>query len=70
MTDRVFALTVVLEKDIRTDDVEAITNAIKMIRGVLNVAEHITDPSTYMAEERARRELGEKLWSVLYPKSV
>lgn len=69
MTDRVFALTVVLEADTRTDDVEALTNAIKMFRGVLDVTNHIANPSTYMAQERARRELGEKLWGVLYPKS-
>jgi len=70
MTDVVFALTVVLEKDVRTDDLEAITNAIKMIRGVLNVTEHVSDISSFMAEERARHELGEKLWNVLYPKSA
>lgn len=70
MTDRVFALTVALKNDVRTDDVEAITNAVRMIRGVLDVTEHIVNAETYVAQERARRELGEKLWNVLYPKSA
>jgi len=70
MTDTIYALTVVLEKDIRDDDIEAITNAIRMLRGVLDVTNHISDPSTYVAEARARRELGDKLWEVLYPQSI
>ncbi len=69
MTDRIYALTVVLDKDYRDDDVEAITNAIKMIRGVLKVTNHIATSETYMAQERARRELTEKLWGVLRPNS-
>ncbi len=68
MTDRYYALTVVLEKDIRDDDAEPILNAIKMIKGVQDVQPHISDPGTWVAQERARRELGEKLWYVLYPK--
>lgn len=34
MTDRVKGLTVIFEQDIRDDDCEYITNAIRMIRGV------------------------------------
>lgn len=37
MTDRIKALTVVLDKDYREDDVEAIITSIKMTRGVLSV---------------------------------
>lgn len=68
MTDRVYALTVTLEKDTRTDDVEFIVNAIRAIRGVLDVTQMVADPGTYMAEMRAKRELADKLWDVLYPK--
>ncbi len=68
MTDRFYALTVILEKDIRDDDAEPMINAIKMIKGVQDVQPHIADPSVWMAQERARRDLGEKLWHVLYPK--
>ena len=69
MTDRYYALTVILEKDIRDDDAEPIINAIKMIRGVQNVEGLISDPTTWMAEERARMELGKKLMEVVYPKT-
>ena len=68
MTDRYNALTVVLEKDIRSDDAEAILNAIRQLRGVLSVNGNVADMNSHIAEERARRELGEKLWLVLYPK--
>jgi len=68
MTDRVHAITVVLEEDIRSDDVEAITNSIEMIRGVLTTETHVTDISDYTARERVRHELGRKLLKVVYPK--
>ena len=68
MTDRYHSLTVVLEKDIRTDDAEALTDAIKMMRGVLSVSGTVAGIESHMAEERALRHLGQKLWEVLYPK--
>lgn len=67
MSNRIHSLTVVLEKDYREDDVEAITNAIGMIRGVLSVSVHQSDSDSHMAEQRAKRELGDKLMKVLYP---
>ena len=68
MTDRYNTLTVVLEKDMRDDDAEALLAAIRQLRGVLGVSGNVADASAYMAEERAKRELGDKLWQVLYPK--
>ena len=38
MTDRYNILTVALEKDLRDDDAQALINAIKMMRGVADVA--------------------------------
>lgn len=70
MTDRYHSLTVVLEKDIRSDDAEAIIEAIKMIRGVLDVTPHVADATSWMAQTRVRRELGEKIWDILYPKEA
>lgn len=67
MTDRIHSLTVVLESDRRDDDVKAIVNSILMIKGVLNVAEHVTDHAAHMAQERSKRELGDKLMAVIYP---
>ena len=68
MTDRYNTLTVVLEKDMRDDDAEVLIAAIRQLRGILSVRGNVADPSDYMAQERAKRELGDKLWQVLYPK--
>jgi hypothetical protein len=68
MTDRFFCLTVCLEKDIREDDAESLINAIEQFSGVIKVVGHIANPDTWMAEERARRELGQKILEVIYNK--
>ena len=68
MTDRYNTLTVVLEREIREDDAEKYIDAIRMIKGVLSVKGNVADYEEYMATERVRRELGEKIWEVLYPK--
>ena len=68
MTNRYNALTVVLEKDIRDDDAEALLSAIRQLRGVLSVSGNVADMDSHLAQERARHDLGEKLWCVLYPK--
>ena len=65
MTDRVHTLTVVLKRDTRTDDIEALESAITQLRGVAKVSRHIADHTTHMAEERAKWELRAKLFEVL-----
>jgi hypothetical protein len=70
MTDRYFAYTVILEHPTRSDDAEQIEQAIRMVRGVADVVPQIADSNTYFATETARRELGQKLWEVLYPKAA
>lgn len=65
MTDRIYALTVILEKDIREDDIEFTINAIRMIKGVLSVDSLVSDIVNYAAEVRIRRELGDKLRKIL-----
>lgn len=68
MTDRVNALTVVLEADIRIDDAEAgIIAAIKQLRGVISVRPKVANTDSYIAREQASRELRMKLWEVLKP---
>lgn len=69
MTDRYFALTVALEKDTRDDDAEPIINAIKMIKGVLNVKGNVSSPETWMAQERALAALREDLIKIVFPKA-
>lgn len=65
MTDRVNGLTVYLEHDIRVDDVEFITNAITMIKGVLKVEHVIVDSAAIIAEERGRMDVKQKLYEFL-----
>jgi hypothetical protein len=65
MTDRFYALTVVLEKDIREDDAEQIIDAIKMIKHVLNVKGNVSNPDIWTIETRLRHEIGMKLFDVL-----
>lgn len=68
MTTRLKGFTVVLEEDMRDDDAEPLRLAIAQMRGVLSVAPVEKDIDDYFAMERVRRELGMKLWEILYPK--
>jgi deferrochelatase/peroxidase EfeB len=65
MTDRVHSLVVVIENDTRVDCVQPLIDAISQLRGVVSVKGEIADFDSHMAEQRARRELREKLWKVL-----
>lgn len=67
MSDRYNALVVVLEKDMRDDDAQAIINSIRMIRGVLSVEPKVVDIQVHVAEMRARADLGQKILRVVYP---
>lgn len=62
MTDRVHALTVTLDRDIRVDDLEHLTGAIGMLRGVASVTEHVADWEDYTARERVRSDVGLALY--------
>lgn len=65
MSDRYNSLTVLLEKDLKDEDAEPLIAAIKQLRGVLDVTPTVSNMIGILAEERARRELIDKLWSVL-----
>lgn len=69
MTDRYHTLTVVLEKDVRSDDCKHLIDAILMLRGVISVTGNVADPVSHMAEVRAIQALGDKLLSVVYPQT-
>ena len=68
MSDRTNTITVVLDKDYRVDDCDHILNALKMVKGVVTASPNIADYVEYMALERVRRELIEKIWDIFYPK--
>jgi hypothetical protein len=70
VTDRIQGFTVILDEDLRIDDMEVLhlKNAIAQLRGVLSVRELLADGITEAtAEARVRADLGAKLLRVLYP---
>ncbi|MFA5207532.1 MAG: hypothetical protein WC428_02630 [Candidatus Paceibacterota bacterium] len=48
MTDRVKGFTVTLAEDMRIDDIEPIMQAIRMIKGVIDVQPSITDSNDHI----------------------
>lgn len=68
MSDRCRSLTVVLDTNMRVDDAERIMAAIGALKCVISVKANVSDLTEHIAIETTRRELGEKLWAVLYPK--
>lgn len=65
MTDRYNSLVIFLDHDIRSDDAQPLIDAIKQLRGVLDVQPHVGTWDDDLAYSRVRRELVEKLWNVL-----
>lgn len=66
MTERVKGLYVGLDRDMRTDDVECVMNAIRMVKYVSSVTHEdlVTDPDDYFARDRVRRELQDVVYTV------
>jgi hypothetical protein len=65
MTDRIHALTVVLDRPIREDDIQPTIEAIKQLRGVVEVVPSVADIDTYAAEERAIRHLTSEILNLV-----
>lgn len=66
MSDKFNKITVVLEHNVCDEQIDTITSAISMVRGVLSVEAHQVDHgSDYLAEVRVRSELRRKLFEVL-----
>jgi len=65
MTDRVRHLTVVLDGDYRTDDVEAIVKTIQMIRGVASVDLGVVDARDHLARSAVRAEIEHDLHAAI-----
>lgn len=70
MSDRFISLTVILENPMRADDLQPTIDAIRQLRGVMDVTPIVIDPQTYWAQERARRDLVTKLYEVLQPEVI
>lgn len=69
MTARIKGCWVAFERDVREDDAESLIGAIRQLRGVLAVEASVAEPADWIATERIRRELSEKLWAVLHPRT-
>lgn len=68
MADPIKSITVVLEDGVRPEEAKAMCEAIQCMRRVISATPNAADIGHYTAREQVRRELGEKLWQVLYPK--
>lgn len=66
MTDRISSFLVVLEKDMREDDVERIVTALRQVRGVVGVQPNVANAFNQgIAEMRVKWEIRNKLWKAL-----
>ena len=64
MTDRIKGLTVALDRDYRDDDVQAIVDAIMMIKGVKGVTTSKVEMDDYTARVRVVTELQSQVLAV------
>jgi len=62
MTDRVKGFVISLDHDIREDDCEYILNAIKMIKGVVNVEKVLSEPNDHIIRMRVEKEMSDKFF--------
>ena len=66
MTDTIRMLMVVLDRDTRTDDVEELVKAIKMLRGVADVTLGTpNDPDAFLARKVEHRNIAERIYRAL-----
>jgi len=66
MTDRTISLLVTLDQEYRVDDAEAIANAIKMIKGVLDVSTKTFSCADTMNAYSARVLLKKSIFERMY----
>ena len=67
MTDRINALIVTLEENIREDDIESTVNAIGHIKGVLTVEKNVADITSHVERSRLQLEYFTKISDVIFP---
>lgn len=61
MSDRINSLLVVLDNDMRDDDVQGLIDAIKKFRNVNSVTGNVTDHNTHVAHMRERARINDAL---------
>ena len=65
MTDRINGVFVTLEENIRIDEIEHLMNALRMVKGVIDVSPNVVDSMDHVAKIRAKTELTNKLLDAL-----
>ena len=65
MSDRIKGLIVSLDQDYRDDDVQPIMDAIRMVKGVADVATSVATPEDWMARSRLRSDVHTKLYKAI-----
>lgn len=70
MTDRVKGFLVTLENELRTDDAEPLAEAIRHLRGVVDVTPQIMESGDYMIRQQVRHELMRKLFDAINEKGL
>lgn len=60
MTDRIKALTVVLEEGYKEDAAQRIIDAVALIQGVISVEKHVGGIDHYAAKMQAKNEIKEQ----------
>lgn len=65
MTDRINGFTVVLSKDIREDDFEALKNAVLMLKGVVSIEPNVVNATDYIAKMQSKSEIKSKLYDFI-----
>jgi len=65
MSDRINAFVVILNESVREDEVNAITTALKMIKGVYTVTPHVESIEDLMAEIKANNTAKSKLLDIV-----
>lgn len=68
MSDHYNGFFVILEHDIKDDDAQATINAIRQIRGVIDVQPHIADPDVAIVKAQLRAELFQELYEAMQAK--
>ncbi len=61
MSDRINGVVVVLANDMRIDDAEATMNAMKQIKGVIEVKPKIVGPDDHIVATRMRVQFAQML---------
>lgn len=65
MSRRIKGFTVALDSNYREDDVEAIKNAILMVKGVVEVEDSEYTPADWVIRQRVEHEFRERIFKAL-----